>query len=137
LGKLLRYGGNYPDGVIRLFKKGKAWLPCKSVHEQYEVDGRVGWLSEDLLHYDSPTFKRYWRRNGRYAELYANELRKQGVRRGMGNWIKYSLIKPMTTFVNIYVRHKGILDGWRGLVWAVGSGLTWAKAWRKLIQSAK
>ena len=56
LGRFLKFGGVYPDGVIRLFKKGKAYLPCKDVHEQYVVEGRVGWLRNDLMHWDSPTF---------------------------------------------------------------------------------
>jgi glycosyltransferase involved in cell wall biosynthesis len=34
LGKVLTYGGSYPDGVIRLFKKDKARFPEKSLHEQ-------------------------------------------------------------------------------------------------------
>src|SRR5581483_1412425 len=59
LGKYLRHGGVYPDGVIRLFRKGKAYLPCKDVHEQMVVKGKVGWLQNDLYHYDSPTFARY------------------------------------------------------------------------------
>ena len=45
LGKYLRYGGVYPDGVIRLIRNGKAYLPCKDVHEQMVVEGRVGWLA--------------------------------------------------------------------------------------------
>ncbi|MFZ5845009.1 MAG: glycosyltransferase family 2 protein, partial [Patescibacteria group bacterium] len=39
LGHWLRKGGQYPDYVIRLFRKGKGWFPQKSVHEQIVVDG--------------------------------------------------------------------------------------------------
>ena len=49
LGTYLRHGGVYPDGVIRLFRKGKAHLPCHDVHELMKVDGRVGWLQYPLL----------------------------------------------------------------------------------------
>jgi hypothetical protein len=129
LGKFLRHGGTYPDGVIRLFKKGKARLPCKSVHEQYEVDGRVGWLSGDLLHHDPPNFQVYLRKNRQYAGLFAEEMREAGVKKGLGSGVKYLVVKPVGTFINIYVLHKGFLDGWRGFVWALFSGLTWARAW--------
>src|SRR5579862_7673412 len=40
LGKYIRHGGVYPDGVIRLIQKGKAYLPCKDVHEQMVVQGK-------------------------------------------------------------------------------------------------
>src|SRR3970282_2930368 len=53
LGKPLIHAGVYPDGQIRLVKKGKARLPGKSVHELMEVDGEVGWLFHDLEHHDS------------------------------------------------------------------------------------
>ena len=45
LGKPLRYAGVYPDGVIRLVKKGKARFPQISVHEQIEGDGEAAWLA--------------------------------------------------------------------------------------------
>jgi glycosyltransferase involved in cell wall biosynthesis len=41
LGRYLKYGGVYPDGVIRIVKKGKAHFPCKDVHEQIAVDGQA------------------------------------------------------------------------------------------------
>jgi (heptosyl)LPS beta-1,4-glucosyltransferase len=79
LGHYMRYGGVYPDGVIRLIRKGKAYLPCKSVHEQFVVEGQVGWLQNDLYHMDSPTFERYMTRNNRYIDLLAAELKEQNV----------------------------------------------------------
>src|SRR3989344_3185870 len=39
LGKALIYSGSYPDAVIRLIKRGKAYLPAKSVHEQMVIKG--------------------------------------------------------------------------------------------------
>ncbi len=79
LGKYLRYGGVYPDGVIRLVRNGKAHLPAKDVHEQMEVAGKVGWLQNDLLHKDSPTFARYLIRNSRYINLIAKDLERDHV----------------------------------------------------------
>ncbi len=129
LGRLLRYGGTYPDGVIRLFKKNKARLPCKDVHEQYEVEGRVGWLEHDLYHYDSPTFGRYLRKNNQYADLFADELEKKKTRLNWVNAVYYMGWKPMMECMKLYFRHKGFLDGFQGLVWAWYSGMTWRTAY--------
>jgi glycosyltransferase involved in cell wall biosynthesis len=131
LGKFLRYAGTYPDGVIRLFKRGKAHQPARDVHEQIEVNGQVGWMAHDLLHYDSPTFDRYLVRNARYAALFAKQLQADQVRFTVGNTIHYLLIKPAVIFLNLFLRHKGYKDGLPGLVFSFYSGLTWFAAYVK------
>ncbi len=148
LGKYLRYGGVYPDGVIRLFKKGKAHLPCKDVHEIMEVEGRVGWLQNPLKHIDSPTFSRYLERNSRYIDHLAAELRHSRVGgnpvdnhnmdpRLHGDDIKvffdYIFLKPISWFFMTTFRHKGILDGWQGVVFSFFSALRFPRAyWRAI-----
>lgn len=123
LGRPLRYGGVYPDGVIRLIKKGKARFPQKSVHEQIEIDGEAAWLFNDLKHYDSPTLKRYLARLNRYTDLKAQELRDKKVAKNPFVFIRYSLFLPIYTFLNIYLRHKGFLDGAQGFLWAFFSAM--------------
>lgn len=131
LGKYLKYGGVYPDGVIRLFKRNKAYLPAKDVHEQMVVIGKVGWLQHDLLHIDSPTFKRYLDRNNRYIELLSNQLKEQKVKKDFVNFIDYELIKPVSWFLMTTLRHKGILDGFQGITFSFFSALRFPRAyWR-------
>lgn len=133
LGKYLRYGGVYPDGVIRLVKKGYAQFPAKSVHEQIVVNGRVGWLKNDLLHIDSPTFSRYLEKNSRYIDLIVAEFKNRKVRKSPIQLIEYFVIKPVWWFLLTQVRHKGILDGFRGIVFAFFSALRFPRAyWRYL-----
>lgn len=129
LGKYLRYGGVYPDGVIRLFKRGKAYLPCKSVHEQMIVNGRVGWLSSPLFHKDSPTFKRYLERNNRYIAMLANEFQEQNLPKTIFSGFKYLLVKPIYWVLLTTLRHKGILDGYQGVVFSVFSALRFPRAY--------
>lgn len=129
LGKYLRYGGVYPDGVIRLIRKGKAFLPCKSVHEQMVVEGRVGWLQNDLLHKDSPTFGRYLERNSRYINLIVKEFKRDGVEKNFSNGVKYFLVKPIWWFLLTQIRHKGILDGIQGIIFSLFSALRFPRAY--------
>lgn len=138
LGKYLKYGGVYPDGVIRLFRKGKAYLPGKSVHEQMVVDGRVGWLDNDLLHVDSPTFKRYLERNSRYIDLIVGELKRDKVAKNLNGILNYMIIKPINWFLITLIRHKGILDGYRGIIFSFFSALRFPRAYlRYLIETKK
>jgi len=121
LGGFLTKGGAYPDPVIRLFKKGKGKLPEVSVHEQVEIDGRVGNLKNDLLHMADPNFSRYLQRANRYTSLTAKKFKAKKVGKGIVQIITYMLIKPIITFIDIYFRHAGFKDGFRGFVWALFS----------------
>lgn len=135
LGKYLRYGGVYPDGVIRLFRRNKAYLPAKDVHEQMVVMGRVGWLQHDLLHIDSPTFDRYIKRNNRYIDLLATQLKEQKLKKSFGNFINYEIIKPISWFLMTQIRHKGILDGFQGIIFSFFSALRFPRAYWRYINS--
>ncbi len=151
LGGYLRSGGVYPDGVIRLIKKGKAHLPCKDVHELMEVEGKIGWLAHPLIHKDSPTFKRYLERNSRYIDrlveglkFYCNlKLEAYNLQNKKFQAISYKFqiafswlfIKPIFTFFSLLIRHKGILDGWRGVVWAFFSAIRFARAYWRYLRS--
>ncbi|MDI6785148.1 MAG: glycosyltransferase family 2 protein [bacterium] len=131
LGKPLIHAGVYPDGVIRLVKKGFASFPQKSVHEQIKIEGRVGWLKNDLLHFDSPTLKKYFWRLNRYTDLHAEELKNKKISKGIVGFINYVIIKPIFTFCNLYFRHLGILDGVNGFFWSFLSSLHFPIAYFK------
>jgi glycosyl transferase family 2 len=136
LGKYMRYGGVYPDGVIRLIKKDKAYLPCKDVHEQMVVKGRVGWLQHDLYHIDSPTFDRYLQRNKRYIDLLASDLKKEKKNIAVMAPIQYLLVLPFWWFMLTYFRHKGFKDGWPGFVFSSFSALRFPRAYLKSLQNS-
>ncbi len=135
LGKYLRYGGVYPDGVIRLVKKGKAYFPAKSVHEQIVVEGKVGWLQNDLIHMADPTFKRYLKRSSKYIDLIADDLKRDKIGKNPIKFIEYYSIKPIWWFFLTQIRHKGILDGFQGIVFSFFSALRFPRAyWRYLVK---
>ncbi len=137
LGKYLRYGGVYPDGVIRLIKKNKAHFPCVSVHEQIAVSGKVGWLQNPLYHKDSPTFKRYLERNKRYINLMAKDFQSANLKTSLFNSIKYLLFLPIYWFILTFIRHKGFLDSWQGFVFSFFSSLRFARAYIKYLKEEK
>lgn len=129
LGRYLRFGGVYPDGVIRLIRRGKAYLPCKDVHEQMAVQGKVGWLQHDLYHYDSPTFARYLQRNNRYINLIASDLKSSKKNKTIAAPFQHLLILPAWWFLLTYLRHKGFKDGWPGFVFSFFSALRFPRAY--------
>lgn len=133
LGKPLIHAGVYPDGVIRLVKRGKARFPQKSVHEQIQLDGDVSWLESDLLHYDSPTLKRYLSRLNRYTDLKAQELKNSKTPRNFWSFLRFTVIYPSSYFLLLYIRHRGFLDGVSGFLWSFFSALHFPIAYFKFL----
>lgn len=131
LGNPLIHAGVYPDPAIRLVKRGKAHFPTKSVHEIMQLDGEVSWLSNDMLHYDSPTFERYLSRLNRYTDLQAEELKQKKVSKNIFSLFKFSILLPTYYFLLLYIRHKGFLDGTRGFIWSLFSALRYQIAYFK------
>jgi len=137
LGKPLIHAGVYPDGQIRLVKRGKARFPAKSVHEQMLVDGEVAWLFNDLEHHDSPTLRRYLERMNRYTDLHAKELEQKNVPKDILHFLLFTIHYPLSTFMNLYLRHKGFLDGIRGFLWSIFSALHFPLAYFKYLQQGE
>ena len=129
LGRYLKHGGVYPDGVIRLVRNGFAHFPTRDVHEQIVINGRVGWLKNPLHHEDSPTFKKYIKRWNRYTSLIGEDIKKE--RKPFYNFFKFVLILPIYWFLLTYIRHKGFLDGWQGLVFYFFSSLRFPMSYIK------
>lgn len=120
LNRFLTRGGVYPDMTIRLYKKGVAHFPCKTVHENVAVNGSVGTLKHDLLHYADPDFSRYLKRWDRYTSLDA-QIAVEKKEHLCGPC--YFFGKPVYTFFMMYFRHRGFVDGFPGFVFALFSAI--------------
>jgi len=118
----------------RLVKKGYAHFPAKSVHELLSVDGKVGWLENDLIHMADPTFKRYLQRNSYYIDLIAMDMKKENLRKSLWQFINYLTIKPVWWFFLTLVRHKGFLDGFQGIVFSFFSALRFPRAYIRYLR---
>jgi len=130
-GHWMHKGGQYPDYVMRLMRRGKAKFPSKTVHEQIEVEGDVGYLTHPMDHFSSRTHDDYWRKADAYMALMAMEMKKNGVPKNVSTWFIYNIIKPKITFLSLFIRHKGFMDGWYGLVFAYFSALHFPIAYKK------
>lgn len=133
-GHWMRKTGVYPDYVIRLVKNGKAKFPCKSVHEQITIDGTVGYLKEPLEHYSYETIKDYWRKANAYTSLTADELRDKQVSKSISSLMEYFLVKPLSTFLTIFVRNQGFVDGIYGFLFSLFSALHFPIAYWKYLK---
>jgi len=137
LGTFLRKGGQYPDPTIRFYKNGKAFLPCKDVHEQAQVNGLTGWLKNDLEHYADTSFSLYLLRANRYTTLFADELKTKKTPISFGSFFKFYFSKPLWWFLKTFFRHRGYVDGFPGFVFSFFSALRFPIAYTKYFELVK
>ena len=147
LGKWIRYGGKYPDWNLRLFKHKKGRYENLSteeirntgdneVHEHVILDGKVGYLKNDMLHIDFRDLYHWLERHNRYsnweARVYLNLLNGKDDSGTIGAnlfgdavqrkrflktlWVRLPF-KPTLRFILFYFIRLGFLDGKAGYIY--------------------
>lgn len=111
LGKWILHSGWHPDRKIRLFDRRRARWVGEFVHESVIVDGTVGQLEGNLLHYTCGSLSEHLKTMDRYTTLAAEEIvaRKERVT------YRNLLLEPSWTFIRTYFLQRGFLDGVEGL----------------------
>ncbi|HLZ28935.1 MAG TPA: glycosyltransferase family 2 protein [Chloroflexota bacterium] len=135
LGTWIRHAGWYPSWNLRLFRHQLGRYDDREVHEHVVLQGRSGFLRNDLLHLDQRGLEAFVARHNRYSTLEAAARfkaehdapdrarlplslvaspihRKRWVRERIWPWVP---AKPLALFVYMYVLRRGFLDGRAGL----------------------
>lgn len=128
LGRWIKHCGWYPGYQTRLFLKSKVKVTDRLVHEGYEIEGEMGFLKCDILHYTVRNITNYMSRVNHYSSL-------QAVEKSNKKKIKLNdvLLRPIATFIQSFFLKKGFLDGIYGLMVTnfdvITNVLTYMKAW--------
>jgi len=127
LGRWIRHSGWYPDRKVRLYDRRKAEWVGEYVHESVWVNGTVGELQGNLLHYTCASLSEHLRTLDRYTSLAARELAAQGK----SVTVRRLTVDPAWTFFRTYVLQRGFLDGRQGLA------IAWMAALYTFLKYAK
>lgn len=128
LGQWIRYGGWYPDGEIRLYRRDKGrWEG--GLHAKVEVDGKVVPLKSQYLHYTYRDISDQIRTIDRYSQIAAEDMAGRGE--------KFSVFKlffhPPLRFIKEYLLKFGFRDGLPGIIVIVSTMfyvfMKYAKLW--------
>jgi glycosyltransferase involved in cell wall biosynthesis len=137
LGRRIRHCGWYPSYATRLFRKSLARFSDSRVHEHLVVDGPVGTLRNDFLHFTDDTLEHYYAKFNAYTSLAAEELAAAGKTAGMADLI----LRPCWMFFKMYFLRLGFLDGVHGLILCKASAgyvfAKYAKLWLKTRKKEK
>ncbi len=119
LGKWILHSGWYPDRKVRLFDRTKAKWVGDFVHESVVVNGRIGHLQGNLLHFTCQSLSEHLKSMDTYTTLAAQQLVTRGQRVGYF----HLLVDPIWTFWKTYLFQRGFLDGVEGLTIAYMAAL--------------
>jgi glycosyltransferase involved in cell wall biosynthesis len=111
LGRWIRHSGWYPDRKVRLYDRRKSNWEGAYVHESVKVDGKIGHLQSNLLHFTCDSLSEHLRTMDRYTTLAAEQLLSQGEK---VSWSRL-ILEPPWTFFRTYFLKLGFMDGVEGL----------------------
>jgi glycosyltransferase involved in cell wall biosynthesis len=119
LGRWILHSGWYPDRKVRLFHRAKAEWVGDYVHESVKVNGKVGHLETNLLHYTCNSLSEHLKTMDRYTTLAAEQI----VASKLPVSSRKLAFDPAWTFFKTYILQRGFLDGAEGLAIAYMAGI--------------
>lgn len=125
----VRYGGWYPAGKVRLFRKDKFKYEETGVHPRVFIDGKCGHLKSDIIHRGYPDIGHFLdslnRQTTLEAQKWLEDKRKMSFARAFR--------KAHDRFFKTLVLKKGYKDGFIGFMVAFFAALyqiiSYAKYW--------
>jgi glycosyltransferase involved in cell wall biosynthesis len=90
------------------------WRGKREIHEAASVDGSVGTLRGDLIHYPYRSLQQQLAKTEKYARMMAEHEFARGKRATLGKLV----LAPAWRFWRGFVFRGGFRDGWHGLVYA-------------------
>jgi glycosyltransferase involved in cell wall biosynthesis len=127
LGKWIKSCGWYPNYQLRLFKKGKAKVTQRKVHEKFILDGKVGYLRGDIIHFTHMTLKETFAKINEYSSLRAEEKSKRKKVKGID-----LILYPLSAFLSHYILKGGFRDGVYGLMVSLNHAMTNLQTYMKI-----
>ena len=127
LGKWILHSGWHPDRKVRLYNRRKAQWVGKYVHESVQVNGSVGSLDANILHFTCQSLSEHLKTMDRYTTLAAEEIVASNRKIG---W-RHLLVDPVWTFLRTLIFQRGFLDGVEGLA------IAWMGALYQFVKFAK
>jgi glycosyltransferase involved in cell wall biosynthesis len=117
LGRWIKFGGWYPNYLVRLVDKRHAAWTEPNVHEALKVDGGITIMTNAITHYSFPTISKQIQTNLRFSYLGSRDL----IQRGADVSVFQLVTKPIGKFLETYLIKRGFLDGLRGFIISVNA----------------
>jgi glycosyltransferase involved in cell wall biosynthesis len=114
-GKFIRHSGWRPDHTLRLGRRALSGFTDHFLHAHMTVNGSIGELKTDIIHYSYPDIHDVLEKLDRYSSGHARDMSA----RGKSASVPQALLHGVFAFVRTYFFRLGFLDGQHGLMLAV------------------
>lgn len=114
-GRFMRHSGWHPDHIVRLFRRAAARFSDDLVHESVEVQGSIGILNGELLHYSYLNLEQTLDKLNSYSTAAARVQQQRGKQCGLATAVAHGI----WSFIRTYFLRAGFLDGREGFMLAV------------------
>jgi len=115
LGRWMKYGGWYPDQILRLGRRVNVRFDGAPVHEKLIVSGPTKRLQSPLLHYSYRSIEEVLAKQKTYALAGASLKASAGKKGG----VLYAVSGSFIAFCKHYLVQLGFLDGQAGFISAI------------------
>ncbi len=107
----IRHGDYYPDRVTRLWRKDCAHWAGIEPHAHLDVQGEIGRLKSDLLHYSNESIDRQIAKIAPYSDDFVQDYIAKNKHVSALDLVG----RPFWRFFRSYILRRGFLDGRPGL----------------------
>jgi len=114
-GRFIHHSGWRPDHTLRLGRRVRSGFTEHFLHAHMTVDGRIGELENDLIHFSYPDIHDVLEKLDRYSTGNARDMAAAGKSAG----VVKAVVHGMFAFVRTYFLRLGFLDGQHGLMLAI------------------
>ncbi len=129
LGRWWKRGGWYPSWRVRLWRNGRGRWAGENPHDRFEVEGSVGRLQGDLLHFTYDDLSDHLSTINSFTSIAAQAKRARGRSVGLAGL----LLRPAWTFFKKWILQGSWLEGSAGWIFSVNASyyvfLKYAKLW--------
>lgn len=116
-GRFMRHSGWYPDPIVRLFRRDAAHFSDDLVHERLLVEGQIGQLDGELLHYAFDNLEEVLHKVNHYSSAGATMMQQRGRNASLSG----AVLRGLWSFFRTYALRGGFLDGREGFMLAVSN----------------
>lgn len=115
LNKIFRYGSENKKPILRFFDKTKGSFIENKVHETIVVEGKIGKLYNEMLHYTVFDFGKAIQKQTKYSLLGGEFLFEKNKK---VSTLKVAVKFPFE-FVRVYLFQRNFLNGYEGFIWSM------------------
>ncbi len=127
LHKIFKFGSENKKPILRFFNKQYGKFIENKVHEVIEVQGKIGILKNEMLHYTVFDISTAIQKQVKYSLLSGEFLYEKGKKASLAKVI----VKFPFDFIRFYFLQRNFLNGYQGFIWsmlsAFGSFVKYAK----------